>query len=183
MIDKLYYVKTVVHEYDEHNKNVPFIWFKVDDARSICDPEHLRKRLFTEDEARQLKEFLDRKYGHDGIAEIQMADNVEAVLPVPGKDQYQSVWSLFEARDYSLPFKAMACFAMAFTRHGKTFTEVEEFRPRDLLRACYDAKRHLSEFTVFELYYAIEEMREMCKLFDQEFAKREKIAAQAEPAS
>jgi hypothetical protein len=129
MTDKLYYVDTQVHEYSDC-KDVPFTWFN-------WAPEHQRPyakliegydpkkwaihyaeayvdELFTEDEAKQLKAYLDREHGDAGVTTIR-----EVQLPAPnnragvgsmavgGGDDFHM---LFERQDYSLPFKAAAYF-------------------------------------------------------------------------
>lgn len=127
---KLYNVTTSVKEY-RGCKNVWFTWFRCDHGEQkrpyaelienydpAADrnyyPEDYIELLFTEEEAHQLKEYLDRVHGHEGVTTIE-----EEQLPVPqnimsvgaiavggGDDFYQ----LCDEPEYSLPFKVWGYF-------------------------------------------------------------------------
>jgi hypothetical protein len=130
MTDKLYHVETQVHEF-EGCKDVPFAWFKWEPAehRSYADliegydPDkhhyaegYVDEQLFTEDEAKQLKTYVDQTNGHEGVTTIR-----DVQLPVP--NNLMSVGAvavgggcdflmIFERSDYPLPFKAAAYYRL-----------------------------------------------------------------------
>jgi hypothetical protein len=71
--------------------------------------------LFTEDEARQLKDYLDREYGGQGMTttikevSLPIVNNMAGVgsIAVGGGDDF---YMLDRARSYSLPFKVWGYF-------------------------------------------------------------------------
>ena len=124
---RLYYVTTTAKKFSDC-KNVTFNWFRAEapaERRRYASliegyepgnayAEGLIDELFTEDEALQLKEYLDRVHGKEGPTSIE-----EMSLPIPnnmmghgaravggGDDFYQ----LFKEPEYSLPFKVMGYF-------------------------------------------------------------------------
>jgi hypothetical protein len=124
---KLYNVCTIVKEYSDC-KNVTFQWF-YSDTRPHPRPyaelienykpddqyaeEHIDE-LFTEDEASQLKQYLDREHGHEGTTTITeeplpVANNMMGygARAVGGGDDF---YMLDKEPEYSLPFKAWAYF-------------------------------------------------------------------------
>jgi uncharacterized protein YxeA len=180
MTDKLYYVKTLVSEYDELNKNLPLVWFKIEDARDFCNDEHLKRKLFTAAEAKRLKAYLDRKHGYDGVTTIHEAQSVDVLPPAPNRDgKHRTVWSLFRAPDYKLPFKAQASLDVSLdVRYVNE--EKDDFKPYKLVWACIDAERHISKFTVFELHRALDKMHSLKKVITKEFKERENAAHREE---
>jgi hypothetical protein len=126
---RLYDVTSTAKEYHEY-KNVPFVWFREGKRPGPPRPygelikdydvndeyrfyaEHYIDELFTEDEARQLKDFLDSEYGEDAtttITEVQLPfdKNLAGVgsLAVGGGDDF---YMLSKAPGYSLPFSVWA---------------------------------------------------------------------------
>jgi hypothetical protein len=127
--DRLFNVDTIVKEYDGC-RDVNFRWFYAGErlqprpyAKLIKDhlpsdqwnyAEHYIDELFSEDEARQLKEYLDREHGSEGtttISEVRLpcSNNMAAVssMAVGGGNDFYMLW---EEQKYSLPFKAEAYF-------------------------------------------------------------------------
>jgi hypothetical protein len=124
---KLYNVITTVREFSGC-RNVPFWWFRHEmpqGKRPYADlvngyvpgnqyAEELIEELFTEDEARLLKAYLDEHHGHEGETLIK-----ERPLPVPnncyglgcravgGEDDF---FELNREPEYSLPFKVWGYF-------------------------------------------------------------------------
>lgn len=127
---KLYKVTTMVSKY--HGcKNVQFIWFRCDHGSpkrlyaeliQKYDPEdylayyvedHIEE-LFTEGEARSLKEYLDREHGHEGTTtisemELPIPNNLAGVgaMAVGGGDDF---YVLSEDPEYYLPFRVWGYF-------------------------------------------------------------------------
>ena len=124
---RLYYVTTTAKKFSGC-KNVTFNWFRAEapaERRRYASliegyepgnayAEGLIDELFTEDEALQLKEYLDQVHGKEGPTLIE-----EMSLPIPnnmmghgaravggGDDFYQ----LFKEPEYSLPFKVTGYF-------------------------------------------------------------------------
>jgi hypothetical protein len=125
---KLYNVRTTVKEY--HGcKNVVFHWFYDGGMPTPRRPyaelienyepdgfysEDYIDRLFTEDEASQLKQYLDREHGHEGTTTITeeplpVANNMMSVaaLAVGGGDDF---YMLDKEPEYSLSFKVEGYF-------------------------------------------------------------------------
>jgi hypothetical protein len=125
---KLYNVRTTVKEY--HGcKNVVFHWFYDGDRPTPRRPyaelienyepdgfysEDYIDRLFTEDEASQVKQYLDQEHGHEGTTTITeeplpVANNVMSVaaIAVGGGDDF---YMLDKEPEYSLPFKVEGYF-------------------------------------------------------------------------
>jgi hypothetical protein len=128
---KLYSVTSKATEY--HGcKEVPFVWFRegerpgpqrpsaalikdydpADDHRFYV--EDYIEELFTEDEARQVKDFLDSRYGPDAtttITEVSfpVSNNIMGVgaIPVGGGDDF---YMLSKVADYPLPFSVWGYF-------------------------------------------------------------------------
>jgi hypothetical protein len=122
---KLYNVRTTVTKYSGC-KDVPFTWFRCGpgpqkrhyaELIENYDPasdrnyysEDYIESLFTEEEAHQLEEYLDREHGHEGVTTITAVDlpvpinimSVGAIAVGGGDDFYQ----LCGEPEYSLPFK------------------------------------------------------------------------------
>ena len=127
---KLYKVLTLVRKY--HGcKNVRFTWFRCDHgspkrpyaelienydpaADQVYYSEDAIEQLFTEEEARQLKGYLDREHGHEGVTTIEeeqlpIPENVMGVgaMAVGGGDDF---YELTKEPEYSLPFKVWGYF-------------------------------------------------------------------------
>jgi hypothetical protein len=129
---KLYNVDTTAGEYSGC-KDVNFHWFHSGKrserrpyAQLIEGYEPTKKyvyycegyidELFSEDEARQLKEYLDREHGDYDVttvseAELPVLDNVMGVgaMPVGGGDDF---YMLSKKATYSLPFEVMGYFSL-----------------------------------------------------------------------
>jgi hypothetical protein len=129
-VTKLYHVTTVVKEYNGH-KNVSFKWFFAGmrhsrlpyteliagydpDDEDIHYPEGAVDEMFTEDEANQLKSYLDREHGGSGTTSIKAAEipipknTISAgALPVGGP---QDLYQLQNEDRYDLPFEVMGYF-------------------------------------------------------------------------
>jgi hypothetical protein len=127
---KLYSVTSNVKEF--HGcKDVTFRWFfaaeraqrrpyadlikhyQADDEYRMYSEGYIEE-LFSEDEARQLKEYLDREHGHEGTNSITeerlpIGRNVMGVgaVPVGGGDDF---YMLDQEPNYSLPFKVWGYF-------------------------------------------------------------------------
>jgi hypothetical protein len=126
MTDKLYYVETQVHEF-KGCKDVPLTFFNWEPKhqRSYADliegyepgnlyAEGFIDELFTEDEAKQLKAYLDQENGHEGVTtirevELPAPNNVVGVgdMAVGGGCDFLMI---FERPNYPLPFKAAAYY-------------------------------------------------------------------------
>ena len=124
---RLYYVTTTAKKFSDC-KNVTFNWFRAEapaERRRYASliegyepgnayAEGLIDELFTEDEALQLKEYLDQVHGKEGPTLIE-----EMSLPIPnnmmghgaravgGGDDF---YMLSEDPEYSLPFKVWGYF-------------------------------------------------------------------------
>jgi hypothetical protein len=134
---ELFYVTTVVKEYHSPKggsyEDVCFIWFRSDPAeaevrayhelirdyqphdQSECNTKNYIDELFTLDEAKAVKDFLDRTYGDWGPHTIEQQE-----LPIPNSgvrmgalaDMARCNWRdsgvvymLDKDPDYSLPFR------------------------------------------------------------------------------
>jgi hypothetical protein len=162
--NKMYYVKTVVSEYDAHNKNVLFAWFKTEDERFFRDLDDLDKELFTEAEAKMLGGYLDVKYSREGVTTICEAQSVDAA-PV-GKRVFCQLYPGMPNHDYPLSFKVQAYFDYVYP------WDDEKDKGQVLRRACALGDEDISKFTLHDLHRAIEDTRRLKKLCTKELGKR-----------
>jgi hypothetical protein len=128
-VTKLYHVVTGVDEYHGH-KDVCFQWFFAGtrpsglpyaeliedydpDDENIHYAEGAVDEMFTEDEAKQLKSYLDREHGGSRTtiieAEIPIPNHLmgHGAIPVGGP---QDFYQLHNEDRYDLPFEVMGYF-------------------------------------------------------------------------
>src|SRR5262249_43110592 len=123
---KLYRVTTAAREYLGY-ENVVFHWFRawcgkampqgrrpyadlIRDYEPESYAEGFIEELFTEDEARQLKDYLDRHHGHEGetiIEEVPLpVENIRMGYHGPlGIGRGEGFYVLYEEPNYALPFE------------------------------------------------------------------------------
>jgi hypothetical protein len=121
---QLFRVNTIVKEYSGC-KDVPFVWFRNERVRGerpyaelikdyrpddeyVCYAEACIEGYFDQQEAEQVKAYLDQNYGHEGVTTIGAVelpiphDSMGvACLPVGGCNDF---YMLDRAEGYSLPF-------------------------------------------------------------------------------
>jgi hypothetical protein len=128
---KLFHVNSTAKEFSDC-KDVHFHWFRSHAQLPTREPyaelikdydpnadligyaEDYIESLFSAEEAEQLKEYLDRKHGHEGpttITEAELPCQANIIsfgaMAVGGKDDF---YRLCNEAEYSLPFKVWGYF-------------------------------------------------------------------------